>query len=181
MGAAGTFQSAGYVRRSLGFAIDLCLAYALSFPVGLGVGYLIVLQASSQGIEWAQGMAGLFSFAFFALAAQRIFWPLYFAVCWMIAARTPGQWLVGARVARSDGVASLPPMRSIVRAVAMFWPAIVFIAAPWAPWFDGSAAFFWGGEPLTLCWLAILAVTTLAMSHQRGLHDRAAGSRVVRG
>ncbi|MSW99819.1 MAG: hypothetical protein F2809_02640 [Actinobacteria bacterium] len=84
---------------------------------------------------------------------------------------TPGKFVLGIRVVNSRGFA--PGWRSsIVRTLVMMWPVIL---AYW-PGLVGQVAV-----AITPAWMILLIITIARDPESQGLHDRAAGTRVVLG
>ena len=84
---------------------------------------------------------------------------------------TPGKFVLGIRVVNSRGYA--PGWRSsIVRTLVMMWPVIL---AYW-PGGVGQVAVV-----ITPAWMIFLIITIARDPESQGLHDRAAGTRVVLG
>lgn len=84
---------------------------------------------------------------------------------------TPGKYLLDMRVVNERGAA--PGWRcSIIRILVMTWPALV----SWVPGPAGQLAAW-----VVLPWTILLIVTIARDPQHQGLHDRAAGTRVVDG
>lgn len=100
---------------------------------------------------------------------------IYFVGSWVARSATPGQGLLGIRVRQVRG-GPLLIGQAVARWLLLMGPlglgALLSITLPQLrPSID----------PVTIAWSLLLLVTTLRSSTRQGLHDRAAGSVVIRG
>jgi len=134
----------GLVTRAVAFAIDAAIISAVSVVVGAGVAVSLSVLSVPGDIEnaifaLAGGVCALWSVA-------------YFVTFWSATGQTPGNRVLGIRVRRADGDATLSPARSLLR-LAMLTLAAIPLCAGFLP--------------------------ILVDDRRRGIHDMVAGTVVV--
>ena len=135
-----TGHYAGAVSRSLAALVDVFLVTA-TYTLGIAAGdYLLSTLGISMDVPPVWSAIAICCWAF-----------VYVLLFVTIAGRTPGKWLLGLRVVRTDG-SFVPAGRSFVRAV-LWWPSTLVAA-------------------ITI-WPVIL------LRRHRAVHDYVAGTAVV--
>ncbi|MDO8214202.1 RDD family protein [Conexibacter sp. CPCC 206217] len=137
----------GLITRAIAFTVDAAIINAVAVAVGAAVG--LSLSALSIPDSAKGGLLGLGGFVY-------LLWSVsYFVGFWSATGQTPGNRMLGIRVARAaDDDSTLRPSRALLRLIALTLCAI----------------------PLLIGFLPILF-----NDRRRGLHDMVAGSVVVAG
>ena len=168
---------AAFWRRVLAFAVDGVVLLGLGFAllaiasVVLGPAVRIELSGSAAPQVEAIGWRVLLNAVLLAgLGAG------YFVWSWTRTRSSPGQALLRISVedAGALGVSPLPWTRALIRWALLGAPLGVAAAAS-----VNTPVVFLAVSVASVLWFAALLVTTLISRSGRGLHDRAAGSRVV--
>jgi uncharacterized RDD family membrane protein YckC len=146
-------QYAGFVSRAIGLVTDVLIVIGIIAIINGSIAltlelFLDVQVAACPPVEWESGWATLLSGALLCHVANwlRVFLslvinPLYFAVFWNLGGQTPGQYLMGLRVVRTDGK-RLNFARSLMR-----WAGLVVSLLPlglgylWCLWDDRRQIF----------------------------------------
>lgn len=149
------------------------LAFVAALVVSLALGPAVELDGGAESVGDAvqtdRGVAVVDALLVAALGA------LYFAGSWRRSGRTPGQRVLGLRVASADG-AGLTTGQALVRwllVAAPFSAAAVLATASSA--LDGPVL-----PALVAVWYLVLLATTVRSPTSRGLHDRIAGTAVAK-
>jgi RDD family len=100
---------------------------------------------------------------------------LYFVGGWIVGGATPIQRLVGLRVRRASDAGRLALRPALLRWLVMGAPfgLISVVLLPWPILGAGLGV-------VVAAWYAVLLVSTVRGQRKRGIHDRVAGSEVVR-
>jgi len=148
----GARQTAGLPRRLAAFATD-AIACALA------------VLAAGTAVSWLPREA--------AAAVTSVVGLAYFTVAWTRFGATPGQRILGLQVRASDGASRLGFGRAALRWALLGGP--LWIAYTSVPGLVGLVCL--GTSVVWACRVVLSAALDPAA---RGLHDRLAGSRVIR-
>jgi uncharacterized RDD family membrane protein YckC len=157
---------AGFGRRTVAYLIDALILFIPSWIVNQ-----LTLQPAVQRLEQLSAMAsaseaeiGAAMGAFFGavFVYTLIVWigaALYYALGWAKVGYTPGKKLMNLKVVRADG---RPP--SVGRAFLRY---VILYGLPW---------------PLVMLtiWVSLISILMVLGGEKRGLHDRLAGTYVVK-
>lgn len=143
---------AGLITRTIAFAIDGALIWAVAATVGVVVGLGVSLLHLPSKADAAIAAA---------LAALALLWPAaYFVFFWSSAGQTPGARVMSIAVLDSHGLAGLKPRRALLRFVGLCVAAIPLGAGILIMLFDSRrrclqdrlartvVVYVTGGEPL---------------------------------
>ena len=163
------------VRRAVAYFVDGIVVAALVF---LAVTVMTVLfgptvrfdDSSTSGLIVDRGRAAANTIVAVLVGA------LYFIGSWVRTGRTVGAALLDLHVASVSGERLLSVGEAAIR-----WIVIGAPLALLSPIVRGSPRLVAGLTLVTIAWAVVLLVTTIVDGRHRGLHDRVAGSVVLRG
>jgi uncharacterized RDD family membrane protein YckC len=167
---------ASFVRRLVAFLLDgivlLVAGFALLALTTVVIGPTVLLEPDSAAspVSEVRGWRVVLNAALLAAVSG-----VYFVISWSRVGWTPGQRLFRIAVRGVPPAARVSPRRAVLR-----W---ALLGAPL-----GLAASLTLSLPLlflavlvvSFAWFAVLLVTTLLSRTGRGLHDRLAGTTVIR-
>jgi len=167
---------ASFVRRLVAFLLDgivlLVAGFALLALTTVVIGPTVVLDtdAAASPVSEVRGWRVVLNAVLLAALSG-----LYFVISWARAGWTPGQRLFRIAVRGSSPLAGISPRQAVLR-----W---ALLGAPL-----GLASALTVNLPLlflavvvaSFAWFAVLVMTTLLSRTGRGLHDRLAGTTVIR-
>jgi hypothetical protein len=164
-------------NRLVAYAVDVVL---LALVVFLAAAVLSVLVGPSVEFEpAADQLAGVVDVdtgrALLDTVVAALLSAAWFAGSWAVAGATPGQRLLRLRVRRAPDGGRVPPGRALVRWLLVGGPSVVAGAAT-----AGPALLALGVWLLAALWLVALGVSVARSGHGQGLHDRVAGTDVVK-
>jgi uncharacterized RDD family membrane protein YckC len=148
------------------------LAFIVALAVSVVLGPAVELDTSAESVGDAvqtdRGVAVVDALLVAALGA------VYFIGSWRRAGRTPGQHLLGLRLAAVDDGGRPTTRQATVRWALLAAPfSLAAILGTAVPALDGVGLY-----AVVLAWYLVLLVTTAAGAAGRGLHDRLAGTAV---
>ena len=163
------------LRRAVAYLVDGVVVAALIFVVitivTLLLGPTVRLDPdSSDGLVVDNGRSIVNGVLGVLIGAA------YFVGAWARSGRTLGNVLLDMQVASVDGERLLSVGRSVVRWVAIGGPLALL-----SPIVRGSAGPVTALTLVMVVWVAVLLISTIVDRQHRGLHDRIAGSVVLRG
>jgi uncharacterized RDD family membrane protein YckC len=166
-GAPG-LRYADTASRFVAYLIDDFLIGILASIVGAALGYgrtTVTTNGAITAVNTQVSGAALYvPFALISLA--------YFVIFWTGGRRaTIGQKIFNIQVGNAANGAGLTPVQAITRWAALGFPLYLLSIVPAAGGFAGLALFIW--------WIVLL-VTTIMSPVKQGLHDRIAGTALVR-
>jgi len=178
MPAASAFYFADIPNRAIALLVDVILLTLVAFVgaaiVSLLAGPAVEFDTAAEGVgdavELNHGVATLDACLSLVLSAG------YFALSWVRLNASPGQRLIGIRVAADGDRAGITAGQAMARWTALGAPFAVAAVLATALSLNGVAIF---GIPLA-AWYAVLLITTARSSTKQGLHDRLAGTIVAK-
>lgn len=180
-------EPAPVVRRVVAYAIDAALAYAAV----VAFGQLVVFAPLQQALGTTWRASGLLLELWVLATISLPVWSLFAWFEGRASGATPGKRLLGVRVVCARGGARVGFGRAWLRNAVKLLPwecAHLALNVPDNPFVDPETGEFRGvagGEfrpAYLLTWLLLGAWLLAAHrdAQHRGVHDRAAGTRVVR-
>jgi uncharacterized RDD family membrane protein YckC len=167
---------ASFVRRLVAFLLDgvvlLLAGFALLTLTAVVIGPTVLLELESAASPVSEVRTWRVVLNAVVLAALS---GVYFVISWSRFGQTPGQRLFRLAVRGASPAAGITPRRAVLR-----WS---LLGAPL-----GLASALTVSMPLlflavlvvSFAWFGVLLVTTLVSRTGRGLHDRLAGTTVIR-
>lgn len=143
--------------------VDDLLVLVVSFVVVIALGFVLAIS----GVPAGSGESTIVVSVIAELAVAG-----YFIAGWRTSHQaTPGLRLLGLRVVHATEGRTLAMGEAVRRYAFLYGPAAVLALLP------GPAG---ATSALSLLWVAVLLITTIADPRHQGLHDRAAPSVVLR-
>lgn len=183
---SATAAYAEFPVRAIAFAADILLLWLIFQLLQQGRGLVALWltrddpQANDPTLVWS-GLAVVAAITLVSLGA------VYF---WRVFRATPGQMLLGLFVIQLGRGLPLGRGRALLRWLVLYAPFVLLISYTQLVDIVFRSDLLPEGDPLVLAslayfvplaWYAVLAVSVLAEGRRgRGLHDRLAGSVVVR-
>jgi uncharacterized RDD family membrane protein YckC len=129
-------RPAGFVSRFLAFIIDLVILSITSTLIVMGAKEILTFFGLDKlAAQWANsllaGDAAHILIQVLAILLTYIYSVLYFTFFWMLTGYTPGKYLLGLRLIRTNG-RKLSFLRCLTRAVCYYLSAIfLFMGFVW--------------------------------------------------
>jgi uncharacterized RDD family membrane protein YckC len=167
---------ASFMRRLVAFLLDGVVLLVAGFAVltftTVFIGPTVLLEPESAASPVSEVRAWRVVLNAVLLAALS---GVYFVISWSRSGRTPGQRLFRLAVRGAPPAVRISPRRAVLRWSLLGAPlglaAALTVSVP---------LLFLGVLVVSFIWFAVLVVTTLLSRTGRGLHDRLAGTTVVR-
>ena len=167
---------ASFVRRLVAFLLDgvvlLVAGFALLTLTTVAIGPTVVLEPESAASPVSDVRAWRVILNAALLAALS---GVYFVISWSRFGWTPGQRLFRLAVRGASPAAVISPRRAVLRWSLLGAPLGVASALT-----VSVPLLFLAVLVVSFAWFSVLVVTTLLSHTGRGLHDRLAGSTVIR-